>query len=1053
MTLFTFKLDAQYCGKQTYSFKDGLNQPYTYSKVDSKGRLWVDSRGGGINMFDGKKWKNFTQNDGLLYTWGTPFFEDKKGGIWITHSYQKGVSRYLNNEFTKYSMSAKNVDSTDQQERIFPFIKDIPYFRYNAIKDELISWNRDSTQQLWMYPFDFETNDFANKGIPFFSDAQLKKSSLYLKKAKTWLYLINDYNGEYQIVYFHQNGTLQSMDRNGNIKSILDQTLTTPSTIHNAIFQNKDGSFSGSYVKNGAAFIKSGHTIKKIPKPKLKPYGTKNDELKLTFHKWAIHHYYITQDANKTIIGIWKVERLGFENSFVLAEYDTRSFDIVNTVFFSEDKTIGVVTKDNAGTYWYCNGSTQVRLFPNQHWIPTGFQGMPAEAWSVGQTINRKMWFGSYRKELVNYDGTFIQPAKNKTLLDQIYMDGSESDEKGNVYFTTLNGIVKFDSNENHSFLAEKKLGFYLNRNNNGELLFGSQQEGLWILPNNKTGKLHSDWNKIDQSKGLKLLNVITALEDNQGRYWMGRGSQGMAIYFPEQDTVYNWIKEANPAHLGVQSMDVDKYGNIWLGTDKGLYFFNQDKHELSANFDFHQNLEPVGSDYTGNSIVQVCKIYNDSTLVAGNGLGYFLINLNDWYANPRQLNITSITDETGHLAGGVIQNGICIDHRKDIWLMCANGAVRYTPNKYKKDGEQIPNVVIDQVFVGETEVNNISEPLKVGSEERNITINFHVDANTNVIGNFNYRYRLNPADDWSKLISTDYVNFYNLSVGEYHFEVIAERNGIQSSPAKYKFEIDKSLFQKPWIYLTACILIFGFGVNYSLREQKLKSKQNAINTITKEKDALQIQTIVNQLNPHFINNALQWLQIRLDRNEDKEGVSVVGKLSENISTVFKNSRTQKAFHSLENELQLTENYLYIQKIRFKEKLNYEIPNVEDMRHLKMVHIPLLMLQIHIENAVEHGLRNKSVGGTVTVTCDDDDRYVYLHIIDDGVGRKKAKKIGSHGTQNGLAMLEELLAIYNKQNTYKLTQEFFDDIYTTEQGVSFGTKVIIKIPKNYNYTI
>jgi sensor histidine kinase YesM len=216
---------------------------------------------------------------------------------------------------------------------------------------------------------------------------------------------------------------------------------------------------------------------------------------------------------------------------------------------------------------------------------------------------------------------------------------------------------------------------------------------------------------------------------------------------------------------------------------------------------------------------------------------------------------------------------------------------------------------------------------------------------------------------------------------------------------------------------------------------------------------SIQVQAIVNQLNPHFINNALQWLQVRLDRNNDKEGIGVVGKLSENISTVFRNSRNQKAYHALPNELKLAENYLFIQKQRFKDMLDYEMPDEDILQSLEDVNIPLLMIQIHVENAVEHGIRNQAKGGSVKVNCNDEKDYIIIHIEDDGVGREAAKKIGSKGTQNGTKMLQELEIIYNKQNNFEIKQFYEDEIFETTGGVKYGTRVILQIPKQYNYEI
>jgi S-adenosylmethionine:tRNA-ribosyltransferase-isomerase (queuine synthetase) len=67
------------------------------------------------------------------------------------------------------------------------------------------------------------------------------------------------------------------------------------------------------------------------------------------------------------------------------------------------------------------------------------------------------------------------------------------------------------------------------------------------------------------------------------------------------------------------------------------------------------------------------------------------------------------------------------------------------------------------------------------------------------------------------------------------------------------------------------------------------------------------------------------------------------------------------------------------------------------------------------------------------------------------VGRNAAKKIGSKGTQNGTTMLRELEAIYNKQNQLPLEQLYQDDIFVDAAGNGYGTRVIVRMPKDYNF--
>ena len=231
-----------------------------------------------------------------------------------------------------------------------------------------------------------------------------------------------------------------------------------------------------------------------------------------------------------------------------------------------------------------------------------------------------------------------------------------------------------------------------------------------------------------------------------------------------------------------------------------------------------------------------------------------------------------------------------------------------------------------------------------------------------------------------------------------------------------------------------------------------LAQKETEFELMNREKDTLRVSAIVNQLNPHFINNALQWLQVKME--DDVESISVIGRLAENINTVFRNSRKNISFHGLANELQLASNYLYIQATRFGPGLKYRMPELSRDDFIMQVDVPIMIIQIHVENAVEHGIRNTDTGdGEVSVTVREDGEYIVIAIEDNGVGREKAALLGSKGTQNGTTMLRELEKIYNKNNRLKISQTYYDGIFTEETGEKYGTRVVIRIPKAYSYKI
>ena len=114
-----------------------------------------------------------------------------------------------------------------------------------------------------------------------------------------------------------------------------------------------------------------------------------------------------------------------------------------------------------------------------------------------------------------------------------------------------------------------------------------------------------------------------------------------------------------------------------------------------------------------------------------------------------------------------------------------------------------------------------------------------------------------------------------------------------------------------------------------------------------------------------------------------------------------------------------------------------------------------MQLQIHIENAIEHGLRNRMASSFVELDITQMQDGIVFSITDDGGGRNKAKKLISKGTESGTKMLSNLHLIFNSnsKNSMPVTTEYEDDIFSDSSGLNYGTRVKIKIPKNYIYGI
>ena len=145
-----------------------------------------------------------------------------------------------------------------------------------------------------------------------------------------------------------------------------------------------------------------------------------------------------------------------------------------------------------------------------------------------------------------------------------------------------------------------------------------------------------------------------------------------------------------------------------------------------------------------------------------------------------------------------------------------------------------------------------------------------------------------------------------------------------------------------------------------------------------------QLQSLIAQINPHFINNTLQAISgVALER-----GVKEIYVISSTLGKMLYYSIKEKDIVTLQRELQNASDYLSIQKFRYEERLQYTI---EDIPEASQICIPKLILQPLVENAVTHGMEGKKDMLSVTVRVTSSKERLYFEIADNGQGMNQEK--------------------------------------------------------------
>jgi sensor histidine kinase YesM len=113
--------------------------------------------------------------------------------------------------------------------------------------------------------------------------------------------------------------------------------------------------------------------------------------------------------------------------------------------------------------------------------------------------------------------------------------------------------------------------------------------------------------------------------------------------------------------------------------------------------------------------------------------------------------------------------------------------------------------------------------------------------------------------------------------------------------------------------------------------------------------------------------------------------------------------------------------------------------------------IPKMIIQLHVENALKHGLLPKKTGGMIDIAISNDQENLVITITDNGVGRSLASKNISQSTGKGMKILGQFFETYNNHNKNKLRQEIID-LFDNENNPA-GTQVKIYVPSDFNKDI
>lgn len=211
-------------------------------------------------------------------------------------------------------------------------------------------------------------------------------------------------------------------------------------------------------------------------------------------------------------------------------------------------------------------------------------------------------------------------------------------------------------------------------------------------------------------------------------------------------------------------------------------------------------------------------------------------------------------------------------------------------------------------------------------------------------------------------------------------------------------------------VFLT--ILLFEILIikGYKIRADKKKAIENQIYE-------LQIKSIKNQVDPHFVFNAINTIGEMVLTDDKQEADTFICHFSDLMRLTLKNS--DKISHTLREEVEYIDKYIILQRTRFNNSFNFQVKLDDNVNHEAVV--PKHVLHTYVENAIKHGLSGKTDGGQLNIKISYEKNMLLLVVQDNGNGLCKTSNPKIASTGNGLKIMNQIFILYSKIHKSKIT--------------------------------
>ncbi len=806
---FPLLLSAQHYNLQKFKEKDNL-AGLTINDIikDHQNKIWIATQEGGVSIFNGREFTNYSTKEGLISNDTKTLCEDDQGNIWIGTI--RGLSVFDGKKMNH--IKAYGLDTVEIRS-IFKDTKNNLYFATMGN-----GWIKYDGKKYLQYT--------TKNGLP--TDYILCTSE--------------DKSGNLWLGTYHEG-----------VCKINPQSITT----NTVTYKQFKSEFSGS----GSVYC-----IKQDSKKNIW-FGTTNSGVYYLDPKEKINHLELAGDYNTAIISKIVEDAMGvlwFATEFGLVKYNHHTLKYYEEKQGLSGNYLTAIAIDHENNLWIGTTGQGVCIFKNEAFLNFSvMDGLPNKEVTCLYQYKTNITFIGTVAGLAYYNGediiqlNTIEQLKNRTIrCITKYAD--------NIWIGTDYGIVIITKEEsNFKFkktletLDGKDLGniYGLAVGKDGAIWIATSQNGLFYYTPDKT---------IHYTAPEHLINndIYTLYIDEFFQLWIGYLSGGASVFDGEKFVHFN--SENQLGNKTILCITRNKNGQVFFGTaENGLYLKNEDKfYNITKNDGLSSDVvtSAIIDSYNPNEVwlgtmkglnklsltqslgVKSIKTYTEKNGLFGDALSENTILLdsqkNIWIGGSEGFSIFNPTLERVNLVPPHLNlNGIRLYYQKVDWK-------KYTEEVDEKTG--------------------IPKKLELNYKNNHLTFDFQAFSLDKGIM---YSYMLEGFDnDWSPLSAATEAIYSNIPSGKsYVFKVKAiNGDGIWSkNNIEFSFVIESPIWQR-WWFIALCIvsLIVGIFLYINWRTAKLAKEKKLLEDTVAER-TLELKDTNDQLSDAFkdIKDSINYAQ------------------------------------------------------------------------------------------------------------------------------------------------------------------------------------------------